>query len=73
MHGTGKILIVIGVVILIVGIILALGIKIPLIGKLPGDIHFKRGNFSVYFPIGTSIAVSIGISLLLYILNKLFR
>lgn len=72
-QGLGKYLIIIGVVVLVVGIFISLGGKIPLLGKLPGDIHIKRENFSFYFPLGTSILLSIGLSLLFFLFNKFFR
>ena len=60
----GKILIVIGV-----GFIL-LGLMWNTVGKLPGDIVIKKGNTRVYFPIMTSIIISILLSLIFYFLNK---
>jgi hypothetical protein len=43
------------------------------IGKLPGDISIKRDHFSFYAPLGTSLVLSIGLSLLFYLLSWLFR
>lgn len=65
----GKLLILSGVVILIFGVILTVGHKIPLIGKLPGDFKYESGNFKLYFPLATSILISI----ILTILFNLFR
>lgn len=62
----GKILIVIGSLILILGVILTVYGKIPLLGKLPGDIKIERENFTFYFPIVTSILISIILSLIFY-------
>ncbi|WP_240663001.1 DUF2905 domain-containing protein [Acidilutibacter cellobiosedens] len=64
----GKALIIMGLVLLIIGGILMLGGKIGL-GKLPGDIFIKRGNFTFFFPIVSSIIIS----LILTILFNLFR
>lgn len=66
----GKLLIHIGIILIIVGIILVTGNKINL-GKLPGDIVIKRENFTFYFPVMTMILVSVLISLVLFIVNKL--
>ena len=68
--GFGKFLMIVGGVIFIVGGLMILAGKIPWLGHLPGDIHFKRGNFQFYFPLGTSIVLSILLSL---ILSLLFR
>ena len=58
----GKTLLVIGLVIAAVGAVIMLGVPL---GRLPGDIAVKRGNFSFYFPLTTSIVLSIVLTLLL--------
>jgi len=67
----GKTLIVVGIVIIIVGILLTFSSKIPFLGKLPGDFAFKGKNWSFYFPMATSLLLSILLSLILYIIRKL--
>jgi uncharacterized protein HemY len=63
-------LILLGVVLVAAGLVL-LGIqKLPFSGKLPGDILIKRENFTFYFPLATSIIISILVSLILYLINK---
>jgi uncharacterized protein HemY len=42
-------------------------------GKLPGDILIKRNNFSFFFPLGTSIVLSVVLSLVFYLLSWIFR
>lgn len=70
MENFGRILITIGVVFISIGgILFALG-KIGFIGKLPGDIHFKAGNFTFYFPIVTCIIISLILSIILYLIKK---
>jgi hypothetical protein len=69
MTDLGKILIGFGIVVIVLGGILWLvghftG-KVPWLGRLPGDIYIERGRWRFYFPLGTSIAVSIVLSLLL--------
>lgn len=62
----GKVLIVIGLILAAVGLLLVLGGKIPWIGRLPGDFLYKGKNVTFYFPLATSILVSIILSLILY-------
>ncbi len=69
-HLFGKILIIFGIFIVLVGVILLYGNKIPLIGKLPGDILIKRDNFTFYFPLTTLIIVNVLIFILMYLLKK---
>jgi hypothetical protein len=69
MTDLGKILVGFGIVVIVLGGILWLvghftG-KVPWLGRLPGDIYIERGSWKFYFPLGTSIAVSIVLSLLL--------
>ena len=67
--GLGKLLIGFGVVVIILGgIFLLLGNlsgKVPWIGRLPGDIYIERGNWSFYFPLATSVLLSIILTLIL--------
>ena len=66
MMGIGKILMTIGVVLFIIGFLM----QFIQIGKLPGDIVFKKGNTTFYFPIMTSIIVSLVLSLIFYFIGK---
>jgi hypothetical protein len=65
-----KTMILIGAVLIVLGLVLLLFQKTPFLGKLPGDILIKRENFTFYFPLATSIIISIIISLVLYLLGK---
>ena len=69
MNGIGKALVLIGVVVALVGLGLMFFDKIPFFGKLPGDIQIKRENFRFYFPITTSILLSVVISVILWLIN----
>ena len=71
MNELGKGLVILGAALIVVGVVLLFGPKVPFLGRLPGDIVIKRENFSFYFPLATSIVLSILISLLLYLFNKL--
>ena len=71
MEQFGRMLIVMGIVIVVVGLLLTLGPRLPFrIGRLPLDIHIQRDNFSFYFPLGTSILVSIVLTLVFGLLNR---
>jgi len=65
----GKILITSGIILVIVGLIFTVGEKFG-IGRLFGDIYYKKDNFTFYFPITTSIIISIILTILL---NIFFR
>ena len=76
----GKVLIGLGLGIVVLGVLLVIADRIPGLGnaiswfgKLPGDISIKRDNFSFYFPIATSIVLSVLLSLLFYLIGWLFR
>jgi hypothetical protein len=55
----GKTLVFAGIAIIVVGLVLWVFSSVPYVGKLPGDIYVRRGNFSFYFPLATSILISI--------------
>ncbi len=65
-----KTMILIGAVLIVIGLVLLLFQKTSFLGKLPGDILIKKENFTFYFPLATSIIISIIISLILYLLGK---
>jgi hypothetical protein len=70
----GKFLVAFGVVMVLVGVVLllsgTLSDKVPWLGRLPGDIHIKRDGWSVYVPLGTSILLSILLTLVLAFFNR---
>ncbi len=70
MGGIGKMLIIFGIILIIIGIFLNFAGKIPFIGKLPGDIYIKKDNFSFYFPVTTCIIISIILSIIFGIFRK---
>jgi hypothetical protein len=70
MHELGKGLVILGLVIAAVGVLLLFANKITFLGRLPGDLLIKRDDFTFYFPLATSIILSILISLVLYLINK---
>lgn len=64
-----RLLIIIGLLIAAVGLLWPWLMRLGL-GRLPGDIFIHRGNFSFYFPITTSILVSIVLSLIIWLFNR---
>ena len=68
--GIGKTLIIIGLVLTAMGIALLFIPKLPWLGKLPGDIAFKKDNFQFYFPITTCIIISIILTIFFYLFKK---
>jgi len=68
--GLGRILIFIGLGIVVLGLLLSFSGKVPLIGRLPGDIVFRRENFTFYFPLATSIVLSLLLTVLLWLFRR---
>jgi hypothetical protein len=70
----GRMLVILGVVLVVVGgglwLAGAAGARIPFLGRLPGDIHVQRGNWSFYFPLTTSILVSVVLTPILALLSR---
>jgi len=76
----GKIFIGIGTVVALLGVLFLVVERVPTLshllswlGRLPGDISIKRDNFSLYFPLATSLVLSVILSLLFYVLTWIFR
>jgi hypothetical protein len=55
----GRTLLVLGGVLFVLGLLFTLGARIPGLGRLPGDIVFRKGNFTFYFPLVTSLLLSL--------------
>jgi hypothetical protein len=70
MSELGKILFVVGAVVMLVGLLLWSGVGKGWLGRLPGDVHFTRGNFSFYFPIVTCLLVSLILTVLMWLFRK---
>lgn len=70
MTDLGRILIILGALLIILGILLIFGFNFSFLGKLPGDIYIKKGNFRFYFPIITALLISLFLTL---VLNLIFR
>jgi DUF2905 family protein len=66
----GKTLILTGVVLVLVGTLIWTASSIPFVGRLPGDIYIKRGNFTFFFPLATCVLISAALSLLFMLLRR---
>jgi uncharacterized protein HemY len=66
----GKGLIFLGILLILLGILLSVGAKIPWLGHLPGDIYIQRERFSFYFPLTTCILLSLIVTLVLYLFRR---
>ena len=70
MSDFGKLLIVLGVVLIGLGVLLTLAGNIPWLGRLPGDISYNSDHVTVYFQLATCILLSIVLSLLFYLFRR---
>ena len=61
----GRIIIIVGAILLVLGLILVFSERIPWLGRLPGDIVVKRQGFTLYFPVVTMLLVSVVLTVLL--------
>lgn len=57
-------------VIVVAGLFITYGPRIPYLGKLPGDIYYKKDDFVFYFPLATSIVISVILSLVIYLISR---
>ena len=73
MEEIGKWLILVGVLVTLFGGVLWLFGKVPGIGRLPGDIVIQRGNFSCFFPLATSILLSIALTVILNLILRIIN
>ncbi len=69
----GKVLILMGLFVLVLGLILTFApkLRIPFLGRLPGDIRIEREGFSFYFPIVTCIVLSVLLTIVLNVISRL--
>jgi hypothetical protein len=66
----GRLLVVFGLVIVAAGVLVMLAGRVPGIGRLPGDVHVQRGNWTFSFPLGTSILLSLVLTLVLWLIGR---
>ena len=70
MNDFGKLLFIVGLIMAAAGLLLWSGLGRSWLGRLPGDIHYSKGNFSFYFPIVTCLILSLLLTLLLWLFRK---
>jgi len=70
MNDLGKMLVIGGVFMTVVGVVLWSGVGKSWLGRLPGDINYTRGDFSVHFPVVTCLIVSAMLTLLMWLFRK---
>ena len=70
MNSLGKLLFIVGLVIAAVGLMLWSGIGRNWFGRLPGDIHYTKGNFGFYFPVVTCLLISAILTVLMWLFRK---
>jgi uncharacterized protein HemY len=68
--GLARFFIIVGLFLFGIGVFLSLGGSFKWLGSLPGDIYIKKENFTFYFPLATSVIISLIVSLIFYLLNK---
>ena len=66
----GRLLVILGAVLLVLGLLLTLAGRLPLLGRLPGDFVYRSGNFTLYLPLATSLLISVLLTLLLALFRK---
>ncbi|MBM3836141.1 MAG: DUF2905 domain-containing protein [Verrucomicrobia bacterium] len=70
MNEIGKYLFFLGLIIAAVGVVLWLGFGKSWVGRLPGDVHYSKGNFSFHFPIVTCLLLSLILTLLFWLFRR---
>jgi hypothetical protein len=70
MSELGRFLIVVGIVIVLVGLLLLVAGRIPGLGRLPGDIYIQRGTWTLYFPLATSLLLSVVLSIVFWLFSR---
>jgi len=65
-----RMLVVFGLLIALAGVALMLVGRVPGLGRLPGDVHIQRGNWTFYFPLATSLLLSVVLTLMLWLLGR---
>jgi uncharacterized protein HemY len=60
-----------GIILIVFGIILSFAGRVPFLGRLPGDIYIQKKNFTFFFPLATSVVLSVLISVILFLFRKI--
>lgn len=70
MESLGRLLIFFGILLVVLGLIFSVGVKIPWLGQLPGDIYIQRERLTFYFPLTTCLLLSLILTLVLYLFRR---
>ena len=70
MSDLGRALIVLGIVLAAAGALLTLAGRVPWLGRLPGDVEIQRGGWTFYFPLATSVLLSVVLTLILWVFGR---
>ena len=70
MNDVGRALLVFGLLIAAAGAVLVVAGRVPWLGRLPGDIHIQRGTWTFYFPLATSLLLSVALTLVLWLFAR---
>ncbi len=70
MNQLAKMLILFGTILIVTGLIFQFAQKIPGLGRLPGDVYIRKGSFSFYFPLATSLIISVILTLILNLFGR---
>lgn len=70
MGGLGRTLILLGLVLVVAGLAVSYGPRVPWLGKLPGDFTFRSGGLTIYVPLATCLLLSILLSVLSYLFRR---
>ena len=77
LHGLARLLMGVGVVFLALGVLLMVAglvaVKVPLLGRLPGDLVFHKGNFTFFAPVATMVVLSLILTIAVNLVARLFR
>ena len=71
LENAGRLLIVVGLVVVALGLLFVLGSRVPFLGRLPGDLHWERDGVTIYAPLATGLLVSVVLSVLLTLVLRL--
>jgi hypothetical protein len=70
MNDVGRALVVMGLVVALVGVVLMVAGRVSWLGRLPGDLYIQRGNWSFYFPLATSVVVSVLLTVVFWLIGR---
>jgi hypothetical protein len=72
----GRALVTLGVVLVVLGLLVSLGARLPgvsWLGRLPGDIYIERPGLRIYLPLGTSVVASVALTLIVFLVRHVLR